>query len=377
MPAHTESINLLSWFSDLRVRYEIKLSLASLLALYVALILRLDHPNWAVLTVLVMMNSHFVGSTTLKAMLRCVGTIGGALLGVWLVGTYTSSPVPFLLLIFIILGIAVYKFGQYPASQAPYAYYLVGLTTLSVATYGIQDPSDVWRIGLNRALEILVGSFSSLAVTSIIWPRYAREEFFELSCKVLETSAEVLSLETTSYIQIRDRPGQLELLRKRFEQQVSTLRNLLQAGAQESTRFYGRLGNYNEFVVSLTNLFQAALHLETKRQEESQYIARIRNELTGAATAAAQEFQILMRAYSPEARLPETTIDEAFNTLWEKLNELRAAGLFDESPIETNIDFFSHINALRTIRYELLEMLRIKQGLPRLRAAQPDHKPAW
>ena len=352
-------------------------SLASLLSFYVALDLRLEHPNWAVLTVLVMMNSHYVGSTALKAMLRCVGTIGGALLGVWLVGTYASSPVVFLLLIFIILGIAVYKFGQYPGSQAPYAYYLVGLTTLSVATYGIQDPSDVWRIGLNRALEILVGSLSSLAVTSIIWPRYAREEFFELSCKALETAAEVVSLETASYIQLRDRPDQLEQLRKRFEQQASTLRNLLQAGAQESTRFYGRLGNYNAFVVSLTNLFQAALHLETERQEESQYIARIQNELAAAATAVAQEFQILMRTYSPGARLPETTIDEAFDALLEKLSALRAAGLFVESPIETNIDFFSHIGALRTIRHELLEMRQIKQGLPRLRAAQPERKPAW
>ena len=377
MPAQTESTNLLSPFSDLRVRYGIKLSLASLLSLYVALVLRLEHPNWAVLTTLVMMNSHYVGSTALKALLRCVGTIGGALLGVWLVGTYTSSPVVFLLLIFIILGIAVYKFGQYPSSQAPYAYYLVGLTTLSVATYGIQDPSDVWRIGLNRALEILVGSFSSLALTSIIWPRHAREEFFELSCKALETAAEVVSLETASYIQLRDRSGQLEQLRKRFEQQVSTLRNLLQAGARESTRFYGRLGNYNAFVVSLTNLFQAALHLETKRQEEAQYIARTQNELAAASAAVAQEFQILMSPYPPGVRLPETTINEAFDTLFEKLSALRAAGLFVESSIEINIAFFSHIAALRTIRHELLEMRQIKQGLPRLRAASPERKRAW
>src|SRR6201997_5058872 len=178
MPGQTKSITLLTpfpdIFSDLRVRYGIKLSLASLLSLYVALVLRLEHPNWAVLTALVMMNSHYVGSTSLKAMLRCVGTIGGAFVGIWLVGDYTSRPVLFLVFIFIILGIAVYKFGQYPASQTPYAYYLVGLTTLSVATYGIQDPSDVWRTGLNRALEILDGSLSSLLVTSIIWPRYAR-----------------------------------------------------------------------------------------------------------------------------------------------------------------------------------------------------------
>jgi hypothetical protein len=120
-------------------------------------------------------------------------------------------------------------------------------------------------------LEILVGSISSLAVPSIIWPRYAREEFFQLRSKALETAAEIVSLEAASYIQLRDRSDEIEQLWTRFEQQASTLRNLLQAGAQESTRFYGRLGNYNAFVVSLTNLFQAALHLETKRLEESHF----------------------------------------------------------------------------------------------------------
>jgi len=381
MEAQTESTILLSpfsdIFSDLRVRYGIKLSLASLLSLYLALVLRLEHPNWAILTALVMMNSHYVGSTVVKATLRCVGTVAGAFIGIWLVGDYTSTPVLFLLFFFIILGIAVYKFGQYPGSQAPYAYYLTGLTTLTVATYGIQDPYDVWMIGLNRALEILVGSLSSLLVTSIIWPRYAREEFFELSRKALETVGEVVLLEVNSYIQPRDTSGQLEQLQKQFEQQASTLRNLLQSGARESTRFYGRLGNYNAFVVSLTNLFQAALHLERKRQEESLYTARIRNELAAASTAVAQEFQILMSDYSPGTRLPETTIDEAFNTLFEKVNALRAAGLFVESSIETNIDFYSHIAALRTIRRELLEMRQIKQGLPRLRAAYPERKRAW
>src|SRR5262249_12842830 len=79
MPDQEESTTLLLQFSgdflDLRVRYGIKLNLASLLSLYVALVLRLEHPNWGVLTALVLMNSHFVGSSSMKAILRFVGSV--------------------------------------------------------------------------------------------------------------------------------------------------------------------------------------------------------------------------------------------------------------------------------------------------------------
>jgi hypothetical protein len=40
--------------------------------------------------------------------------------------------------------------------------------------------------------------------------------------------------------------------------------------------------------------------------------------------AIAQEFQILVSPYSPGTRLPETTIDKAFDTLFEKLVALLA-----------------------------------------------------
>jgi uncharacterized membrane protein YccC len=364
-------------FSDLRVRYGIKLSLASLLSLYGALALRLEHPNWAVLTALVMMNSHFVGSTALKAMLRSVGTIVGAFIGIWLVGTYASSPVPFLIFTFVILGIAVYKFGQFPGSQAPYAYYLAGITTLTVATYGIQDPSDAWSIGLNRALEILVGSLSSLVVTSVIWPRYAREEFFEVGRTALVTAAEVVSLEANSYIHPKDRSAQLDQLQAQFARQLSTLRNLLQTGSRESVRFYGRLGNYNAFLVSLTNLFQSARHLERKRKEESVYIERIQGELETISSAIAAEFAILTTIYPPGSQLPETKLDKAYDTLLEKLNAMRKAGQLYGPAIEINIDFLSHIAALQIIREELLNMRQMKLGLPRLREASPVPKPVW
>ena len=86
---------LLGALADLRIRYGIKLGLAALVALYCALLVRLEHPSWAVLTALVMMGSHYVGSIAVKGIMRVLGTIGGALMGIWLVGDYVSTPASF------------------------------------------------------------------------------------------------------------------------------------------------------------------------------------------------------------------------------------------------------------------------------------------
>src|SRR3981081_4106508 len=79
-------------FGDLRIRYGIKMGLAGLLALFCTQGLGLPHYYWSILTVLVLMSAQFVGSITIKAIMRVIGTIAGALVGIWLVVDYTSTP---------------------------------------------------------------------------------------------------------------------------------------------------------------------------------------------------------------------------------------------------------------------------------------------
>src|SRR5258707_13899516 len=174
-------------FGDLRVRNGIKVGIAGVLALLVTQVLRLPHDSWAILTVLVMTTSQYVGSMAIKAVMRVAGTIGGAILAVWLLGNYASTPAIFLPLLFLVMAISSYKFGQVGSRQVPYAYFLLGLTTLTVVTNGVTDPAQAWQIGLDRAEEILVGIMSSLLVTSVLWPRYAREEFAEAGRAALKT----------------------------------------------------------------------------------------------------------------------------------------------------------------------------------------------
>jgi uncharacterized membrane protein YccC len=360
---------------DLRVRYGIKVGLAGLLALYCAELLRLEHPNWAVLTVLAMMNSHYVGSITLKAILRVVGTIGGALLGIWLVGDYTSTPAIFLPVVFFVVACAGYKFGQFPASQVPYAYFLVGLTMISVATYGVTDPADVWQIGLNRALEILVGAISSLLVTTVVWPRYAREEFLEVGRAALKTASQLVSIETEAYLHGTE--AQVEQIHKAFGQQLSLLNNLLQAGSRESTVFQARLSNYNAFLVSLTNLFHSALDLRRRRQEEIPILGQVQNELELLAAAISEDFNILVGPHRRGEKLSSSSLNEAFGAFEAKVNEIRDQGVFLRIPLETGIAFFGNFAALRSIRDDLNDVRSLAEGLPRIGQALPEAKPSW
>jgi Fusaric acid resistance protein-like len=126
-----------------------------LLGLYCAEALRLEHPNWAILTVLTMMSVRYVGSIATIAIMQVAGAIAGALIGIWLVGDYASRPVIFLILFFFVIAFAGYKFGQFPASQVPFAYFLAGLSTISVTTFGVkrrQERIIVCEAGIkNRA----------------------------------------------------------------------------------------------------------------------------------------------------------------------------------------------------------------------------------
>src|ERR1700746_3016022 len=124
------------------------------------------------------------------------------------------------------MAFASYKFGQVGARQVPYAYYLLGLTTLTVATDGVTDPAQAWQIGLDRSEEILVGVISSLLVTSVLWPRYAREEFLEAGRGALKTVNRLVLAHLQASIDPANAPTETAEIHTIFDQQLSGLRNL-------------------------------------------------------------------------------------------------------------------------------------------------------
>jgi uncharacterized membrane protein YccC len=362
-------------FADLRVRYGIKVSLAGMLALFCTQLLRLPNDNWAILTVLVMMSAQFVGSIAFKGIMRVTGTVAGALVGVWLVSDYTSTPEIFLPVLFLVMAFASYKFGQVGARQVPYAFFLFGLTTLVIATDGVTgDPAQAWQIGLDRTEEIIVGIISSLLVTTLLWPRYAREEFFEAGRAALQTVNQLFSAHARAYLEAAAIPPDIENIHHAFWQQLSVLKNLQQAGARESTFFAARLSNYNAFLVALSNLFQAVLDLGRHR-DEAWFLDSIEPETASFLAAIREEFDLLSVPRVPGEPLRSGRLNEAFRTFGAKVNELRERGPVLAAPVKRALALTGPFAALRSLRDELNNIRSAMDGLPRVGQPLPDAKP--
>jgi Fusaric acid resistance protein family len=322
------------------------------------------------------MGARFVGSIAFKAIMRVIGTIAGALVGVWLVGNYTSTPAIFLPVLFLAIAFASYKYGQVGARQVPYAYYLFGFTTLTIVTDGVTDPAQAWHVGLDRTEEILVGLIGSLLVTSILWPRYAREEFLEAGRAALKTVNQLVSAHLQASIDPAIAHSETKEIHSTFDQQLSVLRNLQQAGARESTFFSARLSNYNAFLVSVTNLFHAGLDLG-RHKLDPLFLGRLQYEIESLVAAISEEFEILTSSRSPNEKLRSGRLNEAFAALQEKVNETRDQGVLIAAPLQTAMAFAGHFAAIRSVCDELNNIRSAMEGLPRFGQPLPEAKPLW
>ena len=360
---------------DLRIRHGVKLGLAGLLALCLTQLLPLPHDSWAILTVLVIMLGDYVGTAAVKAIMRVVGTIAGAIVGVWLVGNYTSTPIVFLPVLFVVMAHATYQFGHFGLRQFPYTYFLLGVTTLVIATDGIAAPDQAWRLGLYRTEEIVAGVISALLVSSILWPRYAREEFVTTAREALG-SIESLLLDQNKTRADHPTTANLREIRARFAGKLTALTNLRHAGARESSIFSAQLPSYDAYFVSLISIFDAVLYLAEWPLTGS-FVDQLRNELEGVYRGLVEEIRILSAPSVPGERLLASSLNAAFAEVDQKVEKLRAQGVLLAQPIASSVTFGSSFAALRSLRDELNNLREITERLPRVGQVQPKPILGW
>ncbi|WP_426141814.1 FUSC family protein [Pseudomonas sp. DWP3-1-2] len=149
--------------------YGIRTFAASMLALYIALLMEMPRPYWAMATVYIV-SSPFVGPTSSKALYRALGTLAGASASVLLVPLFVQTP--FLLAAVIALWTGTLLFLSLHLRTAnSYALMLAGYTLPLISFPVVDNPQAVFDIAVSRTEEIFLGIVCAAVVGSMFWPR--------------------------------------------------------------------------------------------------------------------------------------------------------------------------------------------------------------
>ncbi|MGL5524508.1 MAG: FUSC family protein [Aeromonas veronii] len=138
-------------------RYALCNSLAMCLSLWLAFVLQLDSPYWAMSSAAVV-SFPTVGGVISKSLGRVVGSLMGAMAAVVITGLGISDPWLFSFLIALWLGLCTYISNHYQ-NNVSYAFALGGYTAAIIAfsCVNVTDPQHIFDIAQARVSEVIIG----------------------------------------------------------------------------------------------------------------------------------------------------------------------------------------------------------------------------
>jgi uncharacterized membrane protein YccC len=341
--------------SDGAFRYGIKFGLAGVLAVFLALLNRNPQPTWALFTVFVLMGAQYLGAIAEKSLLRMVGTVIGGFTGYLLTAAFQQDPLIYLSLLALFVAFCTAMFGQ---GNYPYAFLLCGMTAVVVCSNGLTDPDQSWRFMIWRIQEVGIGIGAVMLVQSLVWPRYAAEEFLtHLRCtftRLRDMLAEPLHRETPASDST-------------FEERIASLRQLLRFGARESRYFVARLEPYIELTGCLRRIHSAIRTLREGETGESFYLEKCHTEFQELHTAlelALEEIACPQSSRESRRRHAET-LDAAAENMRQAILRVRQLPGVKEVDLQEATDFSLQSLSLDEIRLELSRCVALLDGLPR------------
>lgn len=345
---------------DPAIRYGLKFGLAGVLAVYLALLIRLQEPVWALFTVFVLMIAQYVGAIGEKSVFRLIGTVAGGLIGYLLTGSLQQNPVIFLTLVGLVVAVSTAMFGQ---SRYPYAFLLCGLTVVVVAGNGMADPETSWKYMLWRVEEVTLGILVTMVVQSVVWPRYARREFLT---NLREGFTDLRGcLAGTAAGLLDGAPSDSAERAAEFPARITALRGLLDFGARESQHFRDRLSTFFELTTCEARMAFAISTLREALPADSEYRTALRDQVTGWAQALDQALANLGDPDAgPSVRANDREqLKKAEAAVHMRLLELR--GLLPSVPgTDEALVLSGHLLAFQEIQTQVLRAQELMDSLP-------------
>ncbi|MDR6756969.1 putative membrane protein YccC [Mycoplana sp. BE70] len=161
-------------FIPSRFPFVLRTAIGACLALLIAWMIGLEHPQWSAMTV-------FAAAQPVrnllveKSVFRAVGTIAGTLVGMLLVLAAEGHPV------FLVVGLAAWislcaGFGNVLRGFVAYGTILAGYSAAMVALLETAHPGHLLSLGADRALTVLTGVVVGLVIGLIFTPAASEAE---------------------------------------------------------------------------------------------------------------------------------------------------------------------------------------------------------
>ncbi|MFM8831263.1 MAG: FUSC family protein [Spartobacteria bacterium] len=334
-------------------RFSVKFGMAGILALFVALLNKTHEPTWALFTVFVLMVAQYIGAVEEKSILRIIGTVVGGFAGYLITAAFQQDPLIYFSLLGLLVAFATAMFGQ---SRYPYAFLLCAMTAVVVCSNGLSDPENSWIYMIWRIQEVVIGILSVLLVQSLLWPRYAADEFL--------TGLRGLFRDLRGYLSSihSDTPG----AGLACEERLNQLRQLLRFGARESRYFRAKMETYIELLASVRrihNSIRPIAGLRWKNPLFLEYAGRGISELHQALDAQLA----LLASPTAAAGAQQKGLDEinrAVQALKQSILDMRRDPRSKDAALEDILALSLESLSLEEIHQELVRCRDLLEGLP-------------
>jgi p-hydroxybenzoic acid efflux pump subunit AaeB len=187
--------------SNRNVKIAVKAGLACVISVLLAYVLELHTVVWCAITTLIMVQPN-LGATFKKGMLRIIGTIAGAFLGIVVFSLFVQQHILFSICVLVIGTICYYMKER---SEYSYFWYLGMVTFMIVAVEGFEQTyaSDIIYVAVNRGMEIVLGVIVSLIVNVYIWPFLATDDMVLKVKSIRKKTSKIIEEVYSQYVELK------------------------------------------------------------------------------------------------------------------------------------------------------------------------------
>ena len=162
-PAETEAV---ASPVPAKFRYATKTALSLTLAYLIPMAMGWSQPSTAATTVMLIAATGMVSDSLQKGVLRVLGTVVGAVIGLSLIALFPQDRMVYLLAASIAVSIAIYLYNAYQGDST--VFMLTAVVTLMVFNGG--DAEGAFLYGVDRAFMTAFGVIVYTVVASVLWP---------------------------------------------------------------------------------------------------------------------------------------------------------------------------------------------------------------